>query len=130
MTKGDKRVKRPLVLEGPTIKYKTACGSLYITVNSGPDGVPKEVFGAFGKAGNCLHVCLGALCKLASVALQSGVSVDAVVDSFKDFQCQGSCWDEGIHILSCPNAIAQYLKEINERNKDRDTSVGTPQKVD
>ena len=109
------------MLKGPTVKYKTVCGSLYITVNSGPDGVPQEVFGAFGKAGNCLHVCLGALCKLASVAMQSGVDVDTVVNSFKGFQCQGSSWDDGVHILSCPDAIAHYLGEIHERNQHRDT---------
>jgi len=113
--------ERPRVLTGPTVKYKTACGSLYITVNSGPDGVPQEVFGAFGKAGNCLNVCLGALCKLTSVALQSGVDVDTVVHSLKGFQCQGVTWDNGVQLRSCPDAIAQYLGEIHERNKDSTT---------
>jgi ribonucleoside-diphosphate reductase alpha chain len=110
-------LNRPECLKGKTIKIKMACGSLYITVNT-KDGAPAEVFSYFGHTGNCLYVCLNAICKLASVAMQSGVPPEIVVKCLRDFQCQGSSWHNGDFMRSCPDAIGQYLEYMCKEAKE------------
>ena len=102
---------RPKVLAGDTIKVKTGCGNLYITINVNGDG-PIEIFASLGKAGGCSNVQNEALTRAISLGLKYGVPIKEFVDELKDLQCPNpSMWPEEDRILSCPDGIAKVLEK-------------------
>jgi ribonucleoside-diphosphate reductase alpha chain len=101
---------RPNVLEGVTKRIKTGCGNFYITINK-IDGKPVEVLSHIGKAGGCA-ICQGeAICRLVSLGLRSGIKPERIIKQLHEIRCPSPTWYEGNQILSCPDAIAQTLKE-------------------
>ena len=50
--------KRPPVLSGKTVKVKSGCGSLYITMNKDEEGNLFEIKLTLGKAGSCINTML------------------------------------------------------------------------
>jgi ribonucleoside-diphosphate reductase alpha chain len=119
----EKFISRPELLEGTTVKIQMACGSLYVTVNT-EEGAPKEVFSYFGHSGSCLFVHLSALCKLASVALQAGVPAETVIRCLREHQCQGSTWNNGDFLKSCPDAIGQYMEKVYVKGQETELKKG------
>lgn len=102
--------ERPNVLEGVTKKIKTGCGNFYITINK-IDGKLVEVLSHIGKAGGCA-ICQGeAVCRLVSLGLRSGIKPERIIKQLHGIRCPAPTWYEGNQILSCPDAIAQTLKE-------------------
>ncbi|MBI1961730.1 MAG: ribonucleoside-diphosphate reductase, adenosylcobalamin-dependent, partial [Parcubacteria group bacterium] len=102
---------RPEVVSGKTYKVKTAYGSLYVTVNEGEDGAPFEVFAAIGKAGGFFNAKSEAVCRLASLALRSGIAAEAVISQLKGIRGpMPSFGTNGDKILSLPDAIAKILE--------------------
>jgi ribonucleoside-diphosphate reductase alpha chain len=101
---------RPNKLEGITKRVKTGCGNFYITINK-IDGKPVEVLSHIGKAGGCA-ICQGeAICRLVSLGLRAGITPNRIVKQLHGIRCPSPTWYEGNQILSCPDAIAQTLKE-------------------
>ena len=102
---------RPEVVSGKTYKVKTAYGSLYVTVNDGEGGVPFEVFAQIGKAGGFFNAKSEAICRLASLALRSGIAAEAVIAQLKGIRGpMPSFGTNGDKILSLPDAIAKVLE--------------------
>ncbi|MHC5055210.1 MAG: adenosylcobalamin-dependent ribonucleoside-diphosphate reductase, partial [Planctomycetota bacterium] len=64
---------RPDVLPGRTRKLKTGCGNIFVTITTGEDGRPLELFVKHGKAGVCSQTQCEAIGRLASLALRSDV---------------------------------------------------------
>ncbi|MGB2799888.1 MAG: adenosylcobalamin-dependent ribonucleoside-diphosphate reductase, partial [Dehalococcoidia bacterium] len=102
--------RRAKFTTGVTERVSTGCGSIYVTVNSDADGVC-EVFSTLGKAGGCASAQLEAICRLISLALRSGVSIDSVVKHLKGIRCPSIAWEEGHSVLSCPDAIGSVLEK-------------------
>jgi ribonucleoside-diphosphate reductase alpha chain len=101
---------RPNILEGVTKRIKTGCGNFYITINK-IDGKPVEVLSHIGKAGGCA-ICQGeAVCRLVSLGLRAGITPNRIIKQLHGIRCPSPTWYEGNQILSCPDAIAQTLKE-------------------
>jgi ribonucleoside-diphosphate reductase alpha chain len=67
--------KRPDVMQGSTYKITTAYGNLYVTINEDQYG-PFEVFSQLGKAGGFFGAQTEAICRMISLALRSGISID------------------------------------------------------
>ena len=84
-----------------------------MTVNKDENGLC-EVFANLGKAGGCPSQS-EATCRASSVALRSGVSPAALVEQLRGIRCPSTCVarreNDGVDVLSCPDAIARAIEE-------------------
>lgn len=105
---------------GTTNKYKTACGSLWITVNRNQDGNIIEVFVNTSKAGICKSN-IDAIGRLISAGLRAGIKVEVLIEQVQGIQCQ-ACRGEiargnRLDGLSCPDIISKSLAQEYEREE-------------
>ncbi|OJI07208.1 hypothetical protein BK004_01610 [bacterium CG10_46_32] len=90
---------------------KTAYGSLFVTVNDDESGAPFEVFATIGKAGGFFSAKSEAICRLASLALRSGIAVEDIIGQLKGIRGpMPSFGTNGTKIFSLPDAIAKVLE--------------------
>ena len=108
-------------LEGATYVRTTACGKLYITINTNNKGELVEVFIDPSKSGGCLAnvEVIGRLC---SSMLRAGVAVEAVIDSAKGVKCSSCARSKKkVDGLSCGDIVAKAIEtEYNYRKGKKD----------
>lgn len=113
---------RPDETTGMTKKYKIGgCGKLYVTVNSDEQGLC-EVFTNTGEEG-CSSLS-DAVSRLISLALRSGVAVEAVLDQIKGIRCVACIVDPETWVLSCPDAIGKTIEKYVNGSVRFDMNVG------
>jgi ribonucleoside-diphosphate reductase alpha chain len=100
---------RPNTTIGVTEKMKIGCGNLYVSVNADEKGIC-EVFTNTGRAGGCTSQS-EATARLISIALRSGLNVDTIIEQIKGIRCPACIRREGVHVTSCPDAIARVIKK-------------------
>ena len=101
--------KRAKILEGITEVHKVgSCGSLYVTVNKDGEEVV-EIMAATGRASGCASM-VSSLCRVISIALRSGISVDPILEQLVGIRCTGCIADPGTTVLSCPDALGHTIK--------------------
>ena len=76
--------RRPRSLQSTTTKLTTEFGSLFVTVSTDEDGKPFEVFGSLGKGGSLQYGVTELACRLISLHLRRGTSLEEVIE-----QCRG-----------------------------------------
>lgn len=112
---------RPDETWGMTKKYEIGgCGKLYVTVNADEKGIC-EVFTNTGEEG-CSPLS-DAVARLISLALRSGVDVDAVIDQIKGIRCVGCIVDPQTWVLSCPDAIGKSIEQYTKGSVRFDLNV-------
>lgn len=108
------------VLIGHTFKKKTACGTLYITINKDENGNIVEIFTNSSKNGTC-KANLNGETRMASLALRAGVKVDEVVEQLKGIHCQSCAFARAkgnqVDGTSCPDIMAKCIKEACSKHK-------------
>lgn len=102
---------RPEQTTGVTELITTGCGKLYVTVNRDELGFC-EVFAQMGKHGGCASSQNESTGRLISLALRSGVKIDAIIKQITGIRCPSPNWQNGKQVLSCTDAIAQVLSHV------------------
>jgi ribonucleoside-diphosphate reductase alpha chain len=102
---------RPERTTGVTELTNTGCGKLYVTVNKDELGFC-EVFAQMGKTGGCASSQIESTGRLISLALRSGVKIDAIIKQITGIRCPSPIWQNGHQVLSCPDAIAKVLANV------------------
>ncbi|MBI3859696.1 MAG: hypothetical protein HY296_05585 [Thaumarchaeota archaeon] len=127
--------ERPKMMEGRTLKLKLPQGGLYLTGNL-VNGELKEVFVTLGKSGGDEKADAEALGRLISLYLQHGGDVKSAISTLKGIKGKYVSWDEGIQLMSIPDAVAKALElltmnqvvkqsdNIMEQSQTRRTSMG------
>ncbi|MBN1794293.1 MAG: vitamin B12-dependent ribonucleotide reductase [Candidatus Omnitrophica bacterium] len=106
-----RRRPRPEVIHGTTTKIGTGCGSLYVTINEDEQRNPFEMFSQMGKAGGCAASQLEAIGRLVSLALRSGIPLEAIMEQLRGIRCPEPTWLRGLRIFSCADAIARVIEK-------------------
>lgn len=112
---------RPTTTLGVTEKIKIGCGNLYVSVMADEKGIC-EVFTNTGRAGGCSSQS-EATARLISIALRSGLSVDAIIEQVKGIRCPACIRREGVKVTSCPDAIARVIKDHMELGKSKENGL-------
>lgn len=122
-------------LTGATYKHRTACGTLYITINKDEQGNIVEIFTNSSKNGTC-KANLNGETRMASLALRAGVKVEEVIDQLKGIHCQSCAFARAkgnpIDGTSCPDIIAKCIKaaytptEVVEDTTEKCPECGQP----
>ncbi|AFL98752.1 ribonucleoside-diphosphate reductase class II [Desulfitobacterium dehalogenans ATCC 51507] len=112
---------RPTTTTGVTERIRIGCGNLYVSVMADDKGIC-EIFTNTGRAGGCSSQS-EATARLISIALRSGISVDAIIEQVKGIRCPACIRREGVNVTSCPDAIARVIKEHVELGKGRINSI-------
>ncbi len=112
-------------ISGLTELHSIGCGKLYVTVNTDDVGIC-EVFTTLGRSGGCPSQS-EATGRLASLALRSGVKLDAIIEQLRGIRCHSAIRqndssklkkNNGQRAVSCPAAIATVLETMSKETPD------------
>ena len=109
--------KRPEVVNGKTVKVKTECGNLYVTLNV-DDGQLCEIRTELGKAGQCTNGLLKALAISWSIMLQElepAKVMKLFKRHYKGLSCGSIFYEKGKKYTSCVDKIMELaFEELKE----------------
>ena len=119
---------RALITRGATLKMRTGCGNLYVTINEDDEGL-FEVFATMGKAGGCAASQSEAISRMVSLALRSRIEPKAIIRQLKGIRCPNPTLWVGGPISSCPDAIGKAMERYLAAKEER-TPVGETKTIE
>ena len=99
---------RPTIVNGTTVKIKTGCGNMYVTINEN-EGKIFEVFAKLGKSGSCPTSNIEAITRLITIAVQNGSDINVLIKHLLGIRCTNPIGIKNNQILSCSDAIGKVL---------------------
>ena len=102
------KAERPKELQETTIRMLTGCGNMYVTL-ARHNGKLFEVFGVLGKSGGCPRCYAEATTRCITLGLRYGIPASEFVKQLENIACPSPTIEDGIKILSCPDAIAKAI---------------------
>jgi ribonucleoside-diphosphate reductase alpha chain len=119
---------RPEVLHGSTRRVESPLGTMYVNITEDEKGQPFEVFISLGKAGGALMADVEAIGRLISLALRSGIPLQAIHRQLRDISSDRAVGLGPNKVKSVPDAIAiafeRWTQEKNGIQQDLLTSSG------
>jgi ribonucleoside-diphosphate reductase alpha chain len=116
------------VTTGVTQRVRTGEGYLYVTINEDEHGLC-EVFTTIGKAGGNAAAQSEAISRLISLALRAGIEPREIVKQLKGISGPMPVWDNGMQVLSTPDAIAKMIEQYIENREQGKQGVEEPAQV-
>ena len=113
--------QRPASLPSTTIRSKTGCGNLYVTIAK-LDDKPFEVFCHLGKCGGCIQSMTETIGRLLSWGLRSGASLEEAADQLSMIRCPTPFGDVN---LSCADALSKVLQAEEKKAAHYEVTHGT-----
>lgn len=108
---------RPVTLKGETRKVETPVGRAYVTINSGDDDEPFEVFLNVGKGGSDIAAICEALGRLISLLLRINTGVEprnrlkSVADALKGIGGSSSIGFGANRVKSLPDGLSKLIND-------------------
>lgn len=103
-----------------TIKIKTGCSNLYVTVTD------RNIFFFTGKAGGCMFSATEALGRLATLVLEKGGTLEEIQKQLKGIRCPSPnviSGNDDKDILSCSDGIAKAIGLFLEDKKKESEEI-------
>ena len=116
---------RPRCLPSTTTRLQTEFGDLFVTVSTDGDGDPFEIFGWFGKGGTFQRGAAELACRLISLHLRRGTSLEEVIEECRDIQDMQPYFNPmpgggSVAVLGLGDAIAHVLRSHLAEGDERD----------
>lgn len=108
------RLMPPDKRNGNTLKVKSPCGNLYVTINR-LNGAIIEVFVRGGNP--CAASFNSSLAQVISLGLQHGVNCDDIIKSLTGARCGNVFWGTEHPPVSCADAIGRAIKGENDNGR-------------
>jgi len=126
------KLPRPIAVPGYTIKRRSHCGKLFVTVTT-REGKPLEVFIRFGKAGGCCSAMADGIARLVSYGLRSGLDPEDAIKALSGISCHlgpKTCLNE---VASAIQLVMKHLEtavDINRLIEDEEFSDANTEDTD
>ena len=109
--------ERPVIVSGRTIRVRSGCGNLYISINEDEKGQPIECIAVLSKSGSCARCHIESSTRAISLGLKYSVPLSEFYLELRGIRCPSPVAGED-GALSCADAIARaiqnYLKSKNK----------------
>lgn len=92
-------------------QIKTQFGNLHVHIVQDGQGKEREIFAQLGKAGDLIAADLEAICRLASISLRTGSTIQEIVDQLQDIGTTHVMPTRDGKIISMPDALAKALRK-------------------
>jgi ribonucleoside-diphosphate reductase alpha chain len=105
-------VKTAAILSAVRIRQRTPHGHMHVSITVDPKtGRELEVFGLLGKAGNVAMSDLEAICRMVSLFLRSGGSIEHVIDQLEGIGSSLSVPTKDGRVMSLADALGKTIKK-------------------
>jgi len=113
-----KPAKTPSILPAVRIRQNTPFGHMHVTISVDPKTERElEVFAQLGKGGDIASSDLEAICRMVSLFLRSGGSLDLVMDQLEGIGCYLSVPSKEGRVMSLGDALGKTIRRYWQAKK-------------